>query len=91
MSTGSFVLRPRGLVAVAILASGWLGQGVRFGIASRAVVSVPLCLTSSTLGPWPGVLVAKILAWGLMARVASGALGAALAKGDSRILWGGTF
>ena len=79
------------VVAVAILVLGWRGQGVRFGIAIWAVVSVPLCLTNSTIEPWPGVFVAQILAWGLVATAASGPLRAASAKGDSRILQGGTF
>ena len=34
----------------------------------------------------PGVFVARIPAWRLVARAALGPLGAALAKGDSRIL-----
>jgi hypothetical protein len=79
------------VVAVAILASGWLGQGARFGVAIWAVVSVPLYLTNSTIEPRPGMFVAQILVWELVATAASGPLGAASAKGDSRILQGGTF
>jgi hypothetical protein len=87
---GTLVLRTV-VVAVAILGLGWLGQGVRFGIAIWAVVSLPLYLTNSTIEPRSGVLAAQILAWGLVATAASDPLRAASAKGDSRILQGGTF
>ena len=69
----------------------WLGRGVRFGAAIWAVASVPLYLTNYTIEPWPGVFVAKILAWELVAMAALGGLTAALAKGDGKILEGGTF
>ena len=60
----------------------WVGQGIRFGIAIWVVADVPLYLTNYTIEPWPGVFVAKILAWELLAAVMLGILIAALAKGD---------
>jgi hypothetical protein len=63
-------------------ARSWLGQGIRFGVAIWAVVMVPLYLTNDTIEPWPGVFVAKILAWELVAVTALGILVAALAKND---------
>jgi hypothetical protein len=69
----------------------WLGQGVRFGIAIWALASVPSYITNYMIEPWPGGFVAKIRAWELIAMAGLGGLTAALAKGDSRILEGGTF
>jgi hypothetical protein len=60
----------------------WPAQGIRFGLAIWAVASVPLYLTNYTIEPWPGIFVAKILAWELLAAVGLGMLTAALAKGD---------
>jgi hypothetical protein len=60
----------------------WPAQGIRFGLAIWAVADVPLYLTNYTIEPWPGVFVAKILAWQLFAAVVLGILTAALAKGD---------
>ena len=40
-----------------------VGQGVRFGVAVWAIASVPLYLTNYVIEPWPGMFVAKILAW----------------------------
>jgi hypothetical protein len=69
----------------------WPRQRVRFGVAIWAVASLPLSLANYTIEPWPGVFVAKTLAWELVAMAALGGLTAALAKGDPRILDGGTF
>jgi len=63
-------------------AKPWLGQGIRFGIAIWAVADVTLYLTNYTIEPWPGVFVAKILAWEFLAAVVLGILIAAMAKGD---------
>src|SRR5258708_14596376 len=41
----------------------WLGQGARFGVAAWAIALVPLYLTNYVIKPWPGVFVAKLLAW----------------------------
>jgi hypothetical protein len=60
----------------------WPTQGLRFGLAVWAVSTVPLYLTNYTIEPWPGVFVAKILAWELLAAVALGLLAAAMAKND---------
>lgn len=61
----------------------WLGQGVRFGVAVWAIASVPLYLTNYVIEPWPGVFVAKILAWEFVAVLVLGVLTARLAKNDS--------
>ena len=60
----------------------WLGQGIRFGLTIWAVATVPLYLTNYTIQPWPGIFVAKILAWELVAVTTLGILVAALAKKD---------
>jgi hypothetical protein len=60
----------------------WLGQGLRFGAAIWALASVPLYITNYVIEPWPGIFVAKILAWELVAAVVLGILVAALAKKD---------
>jgi hypothetical protein len=60
----------------------WLGQGLRFGVAIWAIASVPLYITNYVIEPWPGIFVAKILAWELVAAEVLGILVAALAKND---------
>jgi hypothetical protein len=60
----------------------WLGQGIRFGVAIWAIASVPLYITNYVIEPWPGIFVAKILAWEFVAGVVLGILVAALAKND---------
>jgi hypothetical protein len=60
----------------------WLAQGVLFGFATWAVAFVPLYLTNYTIEPWPGIFVAKILAWELLAAMVLGILTAALWKDD---------
>jgi hypothetical protein len=60
----------------------WLGQGIRFGIAVWAISTVPLYLTNYTIEPWPGVFVAKILAWELVAMLLLAVLIAALSRND---------
>jgi hypothetical protein len=64
----------------------WLGQGVRFGVAAWAIALVPLYLTNYVIEPWPGVFVAKILAWEFVAVLILGVLTARLAKNDS-VAW----
>ena len=61
----------------------WLGEGVRFGVAVWAIATVPLYLTNYVIEPWPGVFVAKILAWEFVAVLILGILTARLAKNDS--------
>jgi hypothetical protein len=61
----------------------WLGQGVRFGAAVWAIATVPLYLTNYVIEPWPGVFVAKILAWEFVAVLVLGVLTARLARNDS--------
>jgi hypothetical protein len=61
----------------------WMGQGVRFGLVIWAVAMVPLYLTNYTIQPWPGIFVAKILAWELVAMTTLGIFVAALAKNDT--------
>ena len=61
----------------------WFGQGMRFGVAVWTMASVPLYLTNYVIEPWPGVFVAKILVWELVAVLALGVLTARLAKNDS--------
>ena len=60
----------------------WLARGIRFGLAIWVVADVTLYLTNYTIEPWPGIFVAKILAWEMLAAVVLGILTAALAKGD---------
>ena len=60
----------------------WLGQGIRYGVAMWAASMVPLYLTNYTIEPWPGIFVAKILAWELVAVATLGVLVAAMAKND---------
>jgi len=61
----------------------WMGQGLRFGIAVWAIASVPLYVTNYVIEPWPGIFVAKILAWELVAAIVLGIIAAGLAKNDS--------
>jgi hypothetical protein len=60
----------------------WFGQGLRFGLAIWAIAAVPQYLANYTIEPWPGVFVAKILAWELIAALALGVAVAALSKND---------
>ena len=60
----------------------WLMHGIRFGVGIWAVAMVPLYLTNYTIEPWPGVFVAKILAWELVAVTTLGIIVAAFAKND---------
>jgi hypothetical protein len=60
-----------------------MGQGIRFGLVIWAVAMVPLYLTNYTIQPWPGIFVAKILAWELVAMMTLGIFVAALAKNDT--------
>lgn len=60
----------------------WIGQGLRFGLAIWAVSTVPLYITNYVIEPWPGVFVAKILAWEIVAALALGIIVAALARND---------
>ena len=64
-------------------AKPWLGQGFRFGVAVWALASVPLYLTNYVIEPWPGVFVAKILAWELVATILLGISVAALSTNDA--------
>ena len=64
-------------------AKPWLGQGLRFGVAVWALAAVPLYLTNYVIEPWPGVFVAKVLAWELIAMVTLGIVISGLAKNDS--------
>jgi hypothetical protein len=63
-------------------AKPWLGQGVRFGIAVWAISTVPLYLTNYTIEPWPGIFVAKILGWELVAMVLLGIVMGGLSRND---------
>jgi hypothetical protein len=60
----------------------WLGQGLRFGIAVWAIAKVPQYLTSYVIEPWPGMFVAKVLAWEFIVAVLLGTIIAALAGKD---------
>jgi hypothetical protein len=44
-----------------------------------------LYLTNYTIEPWPGIFIAKILTWELVAMAVLGVLTAALAKSDSGV------
>jgi len=63
-------------------AKPWMGQGVRYGLAVWALGMAPLYLTNYTIEPWPGIFVAKILAWELLAMTTLGLLVASMAKKD---------
>src|ERR1700680_3013727 len=64
----------------------WLGQGGRLGVAAWAIAIVPLYLTNYVIEPWPGVFVAKILAWEFVAVLILGVLTARLVTNDS-VAW----
>ena len=64
-------------------AKPWFGQGLRFGIVIWAISAVPLYLTNYTIEPWPGIFVAKILVWELVAMLMLGVVIAALARNDA--------
>ena len=53
-------------------AKPWIGQGIRFGVAVWALTFVPLYLTNYVIEPWPGIFVAKILAWELVDTIVLG-------------------
>jgi hypothetical protein len=60
----------------------WLVQGIRFGLGVWAIASLPLYLTNYVIEPWPGMFVAKILAWELLAGLILGTLTAGMARND---------
>jgi hypothetical protein len=60
----------------------WLMRGARFGIAVWAIATIPLYLTNYVIEPWPGLFVAKILVWELIAGLTLGVLTAGLARND---------
>ena len=60
----------------------WLGQGLRYGVAVWALASVPLYLTNYVIEPWPGLFVAKVLGWEIVAAMLLGTVVAALSKND---------
>lgn len=60
----------------------WLVRGARFGIAVWAIATIPLYLTNYVIEPWPGLFVAKILIWELVAGLILGVLTAGLARND---------
>jgi hypothetical protein len=60
-----------------------LVQGFRFGVAVWALASVPLYLANYVIEPWPGVFVAKILAWELVTAILLGVSVARLSKNDA--------
>ena len=60
----------------------WLMRGARFGIAVWAIATIPLYLTNYVIEPWPGLFVAKILVWELVAGLTLGVLTARLARND---------
>ena len=60
----------------------WFGQGLRFGVAVWALASAPLYLTNYLIEPRPGLFVAKVLGWEIIAAMLLGLLVAALSKND---------
>jgi hypothetical protein len=60
----------------------WPVRGARFGVAVWAIATIPLYLTNYIIEPWPGLFVAKILVWELVAGLTLGILTARLAKND---------
>jgi len=63
-------------------ANPWVGQGMRFGAAVWVLSTLPQYLTNYVIEPWPGLFVAKILAWEFIAALTLGILVAALARND---------
>ena len=63
----------------------WFVRGIRFGVAVWAITTIPLYLTNYVIEPWPGVFVAKILAWELIAMVILGILTASLSRNDAAV------
>jgi len=61
---------------------GIIAIGYRFGLAVRAIAAVPQYLANYTIEAWPGVFVAKILAWEIIAALGPGAAVATLSKND---------
>ena len=64
-------------------AGPWLWQGIRFGLTIWVLTFVPLYLTNYTIQPWPGIFIAKILTWELLAAAVLGIMTGALARGDA--------
>lgn len=60
----------------------WFGQGLRFGVAVWALASAPLNLTNYMIESQPGLFVAKVLGWEMIAAMILGLLVAALSKND---------
>ena len=56
----------------------WLGQGVRFGLAVWLLTAVPTYLTYYAVQPWPGLVIAKSIAFDLARVVVIGVVAAAL-------------
>jgi hypothetical protein len=63
----------------------WLGQGLRFGLAVWVIAQVYQYITNYVIEPWPGMFVAKILAWELVAALLLGLLVAGLSKNDGAV------
>ncbi len=60
----------------------WVGQGLRFGAAVWALTAVPQYLSNYVIEPWPGIFVAKIIAWEFVAALVLGVVVAALSRND---------
>ena len=57
---------------------GWLGQGIRFGLAVWLLASVSTFLTYYAVQPWPGALVAKQIGYELIEMLLLGVAAAVL-------------
>jgi hypothetical protein len=60
----------------------WPAQGLRFGLAVWTLATVPQYLTNYVIEPWPGLFVAKVLAWEIVAATLLGLVVAALSRND---------
>ena len=49
------------IYAQGVSGASWIGQGLRFGIATALLVTVPWYLIYYSIQPWPGATVAKQL------------------------------
>jgi riboflavin transporter FmnP len=63
----------------------WFGQGLRFGLAVWVISQVYQYITNYVIEPWPGMFVAKILTWELVAALLLGLLVAGLSKNDGAV------
>ena len=63
----------------------WFGQGIRFGVAVWMLTSLPWFLTYYAVQPWPGIVVAKQIAFEFVTVLLLGVINGALHRSESAV------